>query len=144
MKHLRHLFTALSLLCATIATAYDFEVGGIYYNITNSTDKTVEVTEGSSYYTGSVVIPESIEYDGITYNVTCIGSRAFMASTELTSITIPNSVTSIGDYAFNGCTSLKYLHIEDGTSTLSLGVNYSASSGYYGKGLFRDCALETL
>ena len=144
MKHLRHLFTALSLLCATIATAYDFEVGGIYYNITNSTDKTVEVTEGSSYYTGSVVIPESIEYDGITYNVTCIGSRAFMASTELTSITIPNSVTSIGDYAFNGCTSLKYLHIEDGTSTLSLGVNYSASSGNYGKGLFRDCPLETL
>ena len=74
MKHLRHLFTALSLLCATIATAHDFEVDGIYYDITDSTDKKVAVTYRGNYYddyneyTGSVVIPESVEYDGITYN----------------------------------------------------------------------------
>ena len=69
MKHnyLKHLFTALLLLCATVATAHDFEVGGIYYNILSEEDKTVEVTyKGTSYseysneYTGSVVIPGTV------------------------------------------------------------------------------------
>ena len=150
MKHLRHLFTALSLLCATIATAHDFEVDGIYYDITDSTDKKVAVTYRGNYYddyneyTGSVVIPESVEYDGITYNVTSIGNYAFSSCTSLTSITVPNSVIGIKNYAFNGCTSLKDLHIENGTTTLSLGVNYTPESGGRGKGLFYDCPLETL
>ena len=69
MKHnyLKHLFTALLLLCTTMASAHDFEVGGIYYKILSKEDKTVEVTfKGSSYreysneYTGSVVIPETV------------------------------------------------------------------------------------
>ena len=67
MKNLKHLFTALLLLCATAVAAHDFEVGGIYYNILSETDKTVEVTfKGTSYnensdeYSGSVVIPETV------------------------------------------------------------------------------------
>ena len=111
MKHnyLKHLFTALLLLCATVATAHDIEVGGIFYNITSSANKTVVVTyKGSSYsqysneYTGSVVIPESITYNDITYSVISIGERAFYGCSGLTSIVIPNSVTNIGEYAFSG------------------------------------------
>ena len=71
MKHLKHLFTALLLLCATAVAAHDFEVGGIYYNILSVTDKTVEVTfkgtECSDYsdeYSGSVVIPETVSETG--------------------------------------------------------------------------------
>ena len=74
----------LLLLCATIATAHDFEAGGIYYNIINATNKTVEVTYCGTYYssysneyTGSVVIPESVTYIGVTYRVTSIGYDAF-------------------------------------------------------------------
>ena len=69
MKNLKGLFTALLLLCCLTATAHDFAVGGIYYNITDATNKTVEVTyRGSSYYeyTGSVVIPESVTYNSTT------------------------------------------------------------------------------
>ena len=45
MKKLNLLFTALLLLCSVgTATAHDFEVNGIYYNITDDTNKTVEVT----------------------------------------------------------------------------------------------------
>ena len=113
MKHLKHLFTALLLLCCLTATAHDFEAGGIYYNITDATNKTVKVTyEGSSYYdysneyTGSVVIPESVTYGGTTYSVTSIGDYAFYECSGLTSVTIPNSVTSIGNYAFSGCSGL--------------------------------------
>ena len=44
MKTIKHLFTALFLLCTTVVTAHNFEVDGIYYNITNTTNKTVAVT----------------------------------------------------------------------------------------------------
>ena len=67
MKTLRHLFTALLLLCSTVVTAHDFEVDGIYYNILSEWDKTVEVTyKGTSFldysneYVGSVVIPATV------------------------------------------------------------------------------------
>ena len=50
MKHLKHLFTTLFLLCTSVVTAHDFEIGGIYYNITDVTSKTVSVTyKGNSY-----------------------------------------------------------------------------------------------
>ena len=51
------------------------------------------------------MIPSSVNSNGINYDVTSIGWGAFDGCTNLTSIEIPNSVTSIGDYAF-GCLSL--------------------------------------
>ncbi len=66
-NYLKQLFTALLLLCTTVAFAHDFEVDGIYYNVLSEEDKTVEVTykgssnsEYSNEYTGSVVIPETV------------------------------------------------------------------------------------
>ena len=47
----------------------------------------------------------------IPSNVTTIGSYAFSGCTGLTSITIPNSVTTIGSYAFSGCTGLSSITI---------------------------------
>ena len=153
--------------------AHDFEVGGIYYNITDVTNNTVAVThQGDSYnaysneYTDDVVIPESVTYNGTTYSVASIGDKAFTYCSGLTSIVIPNSITSIGDYAFYGCsgltsivipnsvasignwtfygcTSLKNLHIADGEGTLALGYNNTGYSGM-NYGLFYDCPLETL
>ena len=58
------LITAFVLLCSTVAYAHDFEVDGVFYNITNTTAKTVEVTYRGNYsssyddeYCGVVVIP---------------------------------------------------------------------------------------
>ena len=71
MKNLKHLFTALLLLCATAVAAHDFEVGGIYYNILSETDKTVEVYKGTylGEYSGSVVIPETVTVSETGTNV---------------------------------------------------------------------------
>ena len=99
-KILRSVLTAVLSLVATIATAHDFEVVGIYYN--DNCDGTVSVTyKGSSYneytneYTGDVTIPSSVTYSGTTYSVTSIGDKAFGECSGLTSVSIPNSVTSI-------------------------------------------------
>ena len=108
---LRAVLTAVLSLVATIATAHDFEVDGIYYN--DNCDGTVSVTyKGSSYneytneYTGDVTIPSSVTYSGTTYSVTSIGYEAFNSCSGLTSVSIPNSVTSIGKWVFSGCSGL--------------------------------------
>ena len=91
---------AVLLLSAATASAHDFEVNGIYYNI-NSDGTSVSVTDGG--YSGEVTIPASVTYSGKTYSVTSIGAWAFWVCSGLTSVEIPNSVTSIGEYAFYYC-----------------------------------------
>ena len=124
MKTIKHLFTALLLLCATVATAHDFEVDGIYYNITSSTDLTVEVTykgyDSSSYgeYSGYITIPSTVFYSGEQYSVTYIGGFAFNQCVSLTSVTIPESVISIGDYAFYACWDLTSITIPEGVTSI--------------------------
>ena len=132
MKHLKHLFTALLLMCAATATAHDFEVDGIYYDITDATNKTVAITykgtfdsQYSNEYTGTVVIPKSVTYNGTTYSVTSIGGYAFYGCSGLTSVVIPNSVTSIGYGAFANCSGLTSVVI--GNSVTSIG-----GSAFYG------------
>lgn len=116
MKKLRltQIMTAL-LLCVLTANAHDFEVDGVYYNITDSTELTVEVTyEGqlltdytnainNSSYRGDVVIPTTVTQEGITYRVTSIGGSAFYQAHELISVTISEGITSIGLGAFTEC-----------------------------------------
>ena len=105
------LLTFLMLIAAVPLWAHDFEVDGIYYNITSET--TVGVTYRGSYgheysneYTGSVTIPSSVIYNSNTYSVTTIGLSAFSGCPELTEVTIPNSVTTIGADAFFDCSGL--------------------------------------
>ena len=133
-NYLKNLFTALLLLCATMATAHTFEVGGIYYNISSSANNAVEVTYRGTYsdeyyneYTDSVVIPESVTYNGTTYSVTSIGFYAFYDCYGLTSITIPNSVTSIGVAALRYCTGLTSVEIPNSVTSIGGSAFYECS-----------------
>ena len=101
----KSLLTIACLLCSVASYAYDFAVDGIYYNITNSSEKTVEVTYKEDSYAGTINIPETVSYQGATYRVTEIGYRAFYRS-DIVKITISNSVTSIGNSSFYDCTGL--------------------------------------
>ena len=113
-KHMKHwLATVAMLLCSLVASAHDFEVDGIYYNIISEESLTVEVTfKGYSRddyvgeYSGSINLPAMISYEGVSYNVIHIGNDAFYGCGSLLSVTIPESVTSIGISAFSSCPSL--------------------------------------
>ena len=150
MKHnyFKHLFAALLLLFATVATAHDFEVDGFYYNILPGGYGTVEVTykgtsfnEYSNEYTGDVVIPNSVTYNGSTYSVNRIGERAFCYCSGITSVVIPKSVASVENYAFSDCSSLTNLHIENAGTALSFG-SYGNSEN--GATRFQGCPLVTV
>ena len=56
---------------------------------------------------GDITIPASITYEDKELSVTAVRSSAFSENTYLTSVTLPESVTSIGDYAFDSCEKIK-------------------------------------
>ena len=131
MKYfLRILLAAVLGMVASVASAEDFSVDGIYYKITSSTTPyTVAVTFRGNYcdsydneYAGSVTIPESVTYSGKTYRVTSIGNSAFRGCTGLTSVTIPESVTEIGVCAFLDCTGLTSVTIPESVTSIGSGA----------------------
>ena len=109
----RTLTFLFALLISMAAAAHDIEVANsdgvtIYYTYINNNSELEVSYRGTSYsaysdeYSGRVVIPSSVYYNGKTYPVTSIGSSAFEDCSGLTSINIPNSVTSIKRNAFDG------------------------------------------
>lgn len=86
---------------ATILPHFDVVPGvGLYYAYNND-DLTATVISGKGSE-GDVVIPNTVEKDGKTYTVTKIYDHAFENLTGITSITIPEGLKSIGEYAFAG------------------------------------------
>ena len=123
----KNLFTFLLALFPLFAFADAVEIDGIYYNLVAKA-KQAEVTGNPDKYVGNIAIPETVNYDNVTYSVTSIGSSAFYECSSLTSVTIPNSVTSIGNYAFKFCTGLTSITIPN--SVTSIGESaFSACSG---------------
>lgn len=103
----------------TKAMAYHLMVDGIYYNV-NFEDMTAEVTYGDVKYSGDVVIPEFVVFEGRTLPVVSVGAWAFGACDSLTSVSMPN-VTSIKSYAFRLCRNLISVSMPNVTS-----INYDA------------------
>jgi hypothetical protein len=95
-----------------VAFADAVEIDGIYYFL-SSGDNSAMVTKNPNKYSGSVAIPATVTYEGVTFEVKTIKSFSFSQCTDLSSISIPNSVTFIGDKAFYKTTGLTAVHISD-------------------------------
>ncbi len=87
---------------------------GVTYTLNNDWTATVSACDPT---VTSIKIPSNVESNGQTYTVTSIGDGAF-ASRYITSVDIPDSVTSIGDYAFDHCLSLTSVNIPDGVTSI--------------------------
>lgn len=116
------------MLLPMVASASDIAVQNsegkmIYYNYIKG-GRELEVVQGS--YIGSVVIPKDVYYMGRTLEVTSIGEYAFMGC-DLTSITLPSSIKSIGTAAFGNCNKLLYISIPDGVELIGNGAFLNCS-----------------
>ncbi len=114
MKKLLLLFAALC--CMLSASAYDFVVDGIYYNI-NGNELTVTKDKSVySSYRGDVVIPDTVVHDGVTYTVTAIESLAFRHCYQMPTVTLPNTLKTICDSAFYICSGLESFYVPKSVS----------------------------
>jgi hypothetical protein len=80
-------------------------IDGIKYFL-DEENLTAEVTYKEDYE-GAIVIPETVVFEKVSYRVTSIGDQAFCGCSSLTEIIIPDSVVNIGCEAFDGCDSLE-------------------------------------
>ena len=94
-----------------------------YLTYTKNDDNTITITN-CSQVASNIVIPATI--DGLP--VSAINASAFANLTNLTSVTIPGSVTSIGERAFYGCSNLKNISIPSGITTIASNTFYNCSS----------------
>ena len=116
------LFILVVLLPMMASAQNSVKIDDIYYNL-NSNDKTAEVTHGG--YSGVIVIPSTVTKDDVEYTVTSIASNAFYNSSQMTSVTIPKSVTTIKlrrDFFYN-CNKLASIVVEEGNP------NYDSREG---------------
>ena len=129
---MKKLITSFLLLALPLlASAYDVQIDGIYYNlIPEKHEAEVTYQKYDAYnwpfyysdYSGSVTIPEKFTYEGVEYSVTSIGYDAFNCCSSLTSVTIPNSVISIGNYAFRDCSGLTSVTIPNSVTSIGWGA----------------------
>lgn len=105
------------ILLPMVASAETVEINGIWYNLVLKV-KEAEVTQNPNYYSGSIEIPSSVNYDGVVYSVTSIGDEAFSGCEGLNNVTIPNSITSIGGGAFYFCSKLSSIVIPNSVKTM--------------------------
>ena len=119
----KYFFLFLFMLLSVLR-AYSTLIDGINYSF-NTTTKEAHVARykndaGKCLYSGDIVIPENIVYNSVEYRVVAINEMAFYGCEDrLYSVTIPNSVTSIGEKAFGNCTKLKSITVPD--SVISIG-----------------------
>ena len=96
------------LLAGTFSVSADADN---YYSYSVSNGEAI-ITGCDTSISGDVVIPETL--DG--YPVSVIGPGAFSGCADITSVTIPDSVTAIGAWAFSGCDNITSIRLGKGIS----------------------------
>ena len=107
---------------------FEFTVDVVRYSVNDdNTTVTVAGYPLGSKPTGDLTIPESVTYGGISYPVTSIDDWAFDGCSGLTSVTIGNSVTEIGNSAFSGCSGLTSVTIPNSVTSIGFRAFYDCS-----------------
>ena len=110
-----------ALVCAANMSAEIVKIGGLYYSLGTTTatvtnDQTTDKSVYKEYI--SVTIPDSVYYNNYTYPVKSIGSNAFSGMSNMQSVTLPGTITSINYDAFYNCTKLGSVNLPEGLTSI--------------------------
>lgn len=119
---MKKLLLFIVLMMLPFATNAKVKINGIYYALDDE-NETAEVVFGG--YSGDVVIPSTVTQGDVAYTVTSFAKNAFYNSPQMTSLTIPKSVTSIKYHRgfFYNCNKLASIVVEEGNP------NYDSREG---------------
>ncbi len=123
----------LSLSVIGIANGYaqDFTVDGLNYTF-NEDGVSVTVSGEYGAWYDPLVIPESVEHEGVSYAVTAIGDHAFNWGNLWGELIIPNSIVTIGESAFEGCSNLTGLLVIPNSVTTIGNAAFCLCEGFNG------------
>ncbi len=119
--------TIVNYVCRQIAAGEitaGVNIGDFNYILKNTSSGHTAAVKSYTGSGGAVVIPGTVEYNGTTYNVTALAGSTFYTNgvfsgnTAITSVTLPDSLQTIGDYAFYGCTGLTSANLGSGLTTI--------------------------
>ena len=137
-----------------ISTIPSYTINGINY-ILNESAKTAMVSPGQELYSGDIVIPATVEYNGKDYTVRAMQPKAFANCQNLTSVVIDAPVSVLPDSLFNDCSSLKSVILNEGIEKIEYNafdgctaletIDIPQSVAFIGLQAFQDCkSLRTV
>ena len=134
---INHFFGLITLLWILLGGGYKLMavelINGIYYSLTGSgltatatvTYPNTSATSGFNAYnggtkpTGNITIPNKVSHNETEYSVVAIDKWAFYSCSSLSTVTISNTITEIGDQAFQGCNGYQFVIVFEENSSLA-------------------------
>ena len=117
------------MLVMTTSSAFAEEIDGLNYKLDSETKTAILIPKTNGKYAGDIVVPEKIKgTDGAEYSVVTLGAECFNACYNLSSVTIPSTVTVIGVRCFKECGSLTSIVIPSSVTSLGYECFYGCSS----------------
>lgn len=89
-----------------------------YDNFLNNNDYDAYYMNGDSLFVGNLIIPSSVDYNGVSYTVTSIIWGAFYHYTGITAVVMPNTINEIGAAVFNGCSGMTSISLSNCLTTI--------------------------
>ena len=112
---------------------FTYEGNTLQYEVIDTENNYVSVSASSIAITPTLIIPDNVVNDDITYTVTAIAEDAFFKCDQITSLTLPYSLQTIGSYAFTRCKSI---------TNIIIPANVSIIDGYAFLGCTRLRTIE--
>lgn len=107
------------------------QIGTIIKDVDNKTayyiidNKTSEFTGLLSKNKKNVIIPSTVDFNGVSYKITSVAKNALKGNKKVASLTVGSNIKTIGDQAFSDCTTLKNITIEKNTSSIGKKAFYN-------------------
>ncbi|MBQ5451422.1 MAG: leucine-rich repeat domain-containing protein, partial [Bacteroidales bacterium] len=125
---MKTVFTFLFLAFTLFGNAQEFKSGTFLYRVNG--EKSVEVLSGDKKMSGNVMIPQSVRFNDVVYNVTAVADTGFMGCKGISSLILPSTIVKIGKRAFLNCVNLNSVNIPYGVKNIPEGVFCHCESLY--------------